>query len=122
MNGARSSSPTGQVRRYGPARPAPISSWPFLRCHGSHTRVDTWDRLQRKLGLEDFSPGNQDRAALELIDEAGALADVKAGRFPEAINKVRRIWASVPGAGYAQGERTLAWLTTRYTDAGGVLA
>lgn len=89
---------------------------------GRRTSVDTWDRMRRKLGLPDFSPESQDRFALGLIDEAGALADVDAGRIAQAVGKVRRIWASLPGAGYAQGERTLAWLTDRYTDAGGALA
>lgn len=89
---------------------------------GGSTRVDTWDRLRRKLGLPDFSPASQDRAAVELIDEAGALADVYAGRFAVAVGKVRRVWASLPGAGYDQPERSLAWLTGRYTAAGGQFA
>jgi muramidase (phage lysozyme) len=89
---------------------------------GGTTRVDTWDRLQRKLGLPDFSPESQDRAAVELIDEAGALHDAREGRFADAVGKVRRIWASLPGAGYSQGERSLAWLSDRFTAAGGVIA
>jgi lysozyme len=89
---------------------------------GRSTSVDTWDRLQRRHGLESFEPANQDRAAVALIDEAGALEDVKAGRFSVAIDKVRRIWASLPGAGYSQGERSLSWLVAKYTDAGGALA
>jgi muramidase (phage lysozyme) len=89
---------------------------------GGSTRVDTWDRLQRKLGLPDFSPESQDRAAVELLDEAGALADVRAGRFAAAVAKARRTWASLPGAGYGQPERQLAWLQDKFTDAGGVVA
>lgn len=88
---------------------------------GGATRVDTWDRLKRRLNLPDFSPASQDRAALELIDEAGALIDVRAGRFAEAVSKVRRVWASLPGAGYSQPERSLAWLQSQYTQAGGTL-
>lgn len=89
---------------------------------GGATRVNTWDRLKAKLGLLDFTPASQDRAALELIDEAGALQDVKEGRFVAAVGKVRRIWASMPGAGYSQGERSIEWLTARYNAAGGVVA
>jgi lysozyme len=89
---------------------------------GGSTRVDTWDRLQRKLGLADFSPESQDRCAVELIDEAGALQDVYAGRFDAAIAKVRRTWASLPGAGYGQPERQLAQLRDTFTSAGGSLA
>lgn len=86
------------------------------------TRMDTWDRLKRKLALYDFSPESQDRAALELIDEAGALYDVRAGRFSAAIDKVRKVWASLPGAGYAQPERSLGELQAAYVNAGGSLA
>jgi len=89
---------------------------------GGTTKVDTWDRVKRKLGLEDFSPANQDRAAVELISEAGALNDVRAGRFDAAVNRVRRTWASMPGAGYSQPERSLEALRTAYLNAGGNLA
>jgi muramidase (phage lysozyme) len=89
---------------------------------GRTTKVDTWDRVQRKLQLPDFSPESQDRFALYLIDEAGALNDVRAGRFATAVDKVRRIWASLPGAGYAQPEKSLASLEAAYLNAGGQLA
>lgn len=89
---------------------------------GGKTRVDTWDRMQRRLGLPDFGPQSQDRAAVELIDEAGALDDVRNGRFEVAVSKVRRVWASLPGAGYAQPERTLADLSRVYMGAGGAFA
>lgn len=64
----------------------------------------TWDRIAGKLALPDFSPSSQDIGAIELIREKGALDDVKAGRFDEAVNKCRRVWASMPGAGYGQPE------------------
>jgi len=89
---------------------------------GGSTKVDTWTRVQRRLGLRDFSPESQDRAALELIREKGALADVDAGRFAEAVAKVRKVWASMPDAGYDQAEKSLDDLRTAYLDAGGYLA
>jgi muramidase (phage lysozyme) len=89
---------------------------------GRFTEMDTWDRVSRKLQLTDFGPESQDRAALYLIEEAGALNDVDAGRFATAVDKVRRIWASLPGAGYEQPERTLASLESVYVRAGGQLA
>lgn len=89
---------------------------------GGSTRVDTWDRIRQRLGLPDFSPASQDRMAVALIDEAGALADVRAGRVADAVRKVGRVWASLPGAGYDQPERRLGWLFDRFNDAGGVLA
>lgn len=82
----------------------------------------TWDSVASKLGLPDFSPASQDQAALELIRQRGALADVRAGRFAVAVDKCRKEWASLPGAGYGQHENTLARLQAAYTDAGGYLA
>jgi lysozyme len=89
---------------------------------GGSTRVNTWDRLAEKLGLPDFSPAAQDVAAIELIREAGALGLVKAGRFAEAVNRVRKIWASMPGAGYSQPEKSLDALFAQYIAAGGAQA
>lgn len=81
----------------------------------------TWDSVRAKLGLPDFSPANQDAAAVELIRQAGALGDVQAGRFATAVRKVRKIWASLPGAGYGQPERELSTLQAAYVAAGGVV-
>lgn len=81
----------------------------------------TWDGLRGKLGLTDFSPDSQDAAALELIRERGALNDVHAGRVQTAIEKVRKVWASLPGAGYGQPERRMASLIDAYGRAGGTL-
>lgn len=89
---------------------------------GGFTKVNTWDRIAARLGLPDFSPDSQDAAALELIREAGALGDVHAGRVDAAISKVRRIWASMPGAGYAQPEKSPEQLRAAYAAAGGEFA
>lgn len=89
---------------------------------GGSTKVNTWDRIKEKLSLPDFSPASQDLAALELIREAGALPDVRSGRFSDAINKVRGIWASLPGAGYAQPEKSLPELAAVFQRNGGVFA
>ena len=82
----------------------------------------TWDGVRVKLGLPDFSPASQDRAAVELIRQRGALADVRAGRFADAINKCRKEWASLPGAGYGQPEKNVGDLFTAYINAGGNVA
>jgi muramidase (phage lysozyme) len=89
---------------------------------GGSTKVNTWDRLKAKLGLDDFSPASQDAAAVELLNECGALAKINAGDFPSAVNAARRIWASLPGAGYAQNEQSLSNVQTWYVQAGGTLA
>jgi muramidase (phage lysozyme) len=82
----------------------------------------TWDAVASALGLPDFSPVSQDRAAIELIRRRGALADVRAGRFAVALEKCKKEWASLPGAGYGQRENKLAVLQAAYINAGGNLA
>lgn len=77
----------------------------------------TWLRLSLKLNLSDFSKENQDLAAMELIREKNALDDVVAGRIEEAIYKIRKVWASLPGAGYGQPEKSLATALTYYNTA-----
>lgn len=54
----------------------------------------TWEPL----GLPDFSPTNQDKGAIKLIEKAGALELVNSGKFEEAIIKVSPIWASLPNS------------------------
>ncbi|VFR31856.1 Phage lysin [plant metagenome] len=80
-----------------------------------------WDAYRKQLNLPDFSPENQDRVAIQQIRERGALPDIAAGRFDEAVHKVRNIWASLPGAGYGQHEQSLARLREVYLKAGGTL-
>jgi muramidase (phage lysozyme) len=83
--------------------------------------ISTWDDLARKLGLPDFSPESQDAAALELVRQRGAINDVEAGRLSLAVNKCAPIWASLPGAGYAQHENKYTTLLAAYQAAGGNL-
>lgn len=82
----------------------------------------TWVELQGKLGLTDFSPVNQDKAAIELIRRRKALDDVYAGHFKEAITKCRKEWASLPGAGYGQNEKNVQNLLAVIKVAGGLIA
>lgn len=82
----------------------------------------TWNGLKKKISLPDFSPESQNLAAVQLIRERGALADIHAGRFDQAIAKCARTWASLPGAGYGQPEKKLAQLQAVYANAGGVFA
>ncbi|MDH1442075.1 glycoside hydrolase family 104 protein [Pseudomonas sp. GD03721] len=81
-----------------------------------------FDAYKKQLGLPDFSPSSQDKIALQQIRERRALPDIQAGRIPEAIEKCRNIWASLPGAGYGQHEHKLESLIAHYLAAGGVLA
>ncbi len=78
-----------------------------------------YDAYRKTLGLRDFSPLSQDLIALQQIRERRALPLIQAGRIPEAIAKVRNIWASLPGAGYGQHEQKLDRLLDVYRQAGG---
>ena len=89
---------------------------------GGSTKVNTWDRIKAKLQLPDFTPASQDAAAIELIRECGALGDVIAGRVADALRKCAPVWASLPGAGYAQPEKKLSQLLAAYRGAGGLVA
>lgn len=83
----------------------------------------TWETLRLRLSLPDFSPASQDMAAIELIREKnGALDDVIAGHLETAVSKVRSIWASLPGAGYGQPEKSIASVKQYYLNAGGTIA
>ncbi len=82
----------------------------------------TWSKLKTRLRLADFGPSSQDAAAVELLRESGALDFAKAGKVADAVTAARRIWASLPGAGYAQPERSLSWVQAQFTAAGGTLA
>jgi lysozyme len=66
----------------------------------------------------DFTPDSQDAAAWFLIEEKGAGADVLAGRTADAVAKVRKIWASLPGAGYGQREVSLAAFNNVFVQSG----
>lgn len=56
-----------------------------------------WPHYRKQLALPDFSPLSQDRLAIQLIRERGALDDIRAGRIERAISRCRNIWASLPG-------------------------
>ena len=81
-----------------------------------------FDAYKKKLKLPDFSPASQDAIAIQQINECKALDDVDAGRIAQAIKKCRRIWASLPGAGYGQHETTLNYCLAAYEKAGGTIA
>lgn len=80
-----------------------------------------YDAYRALLKLQDFGPLSQDRIAVQQIRECGALPDVVAGRFDEAVRKVRKIWASLPGAGYGQHEQQIDKLRSVFANAGGRL-
>ncbi|WP_019654030.1 glycoside hydrolase family 24 protein [Variovorax atrisoli] len=84
--------------------------------------VKDWVHYRNLLKLPDFGPASQDRWAVQLIRERSALPLIDAGRFDDAVARVRNLWASLPGAGYGQPEHSLEKLRVVYVAAGGVLA
>lgn len=81
----------------------------------------TWDGLVKQYGFADFSPTNQDLAAVALIAGRRALPDVIAGRLQAAIAGCCREWASLPGSPYGQPTRTFEQARATYLEYGGVL-
>lgn len=82
----------------------------------------TWTGVRNRLRLPDFEAGSQDRAALYLIANCGALEDVHHGRVQTAIAKCAREWASLPGNTAGQPQRKTEQLLAAFEGAGGHLA
>ena len=80
----------------------------------------TWDEIQKKLSLPDFSAASQDKMALELIRRRHALGRIQEGKFESAVAKLRLEWSSLPGA--SQSRVTLEQARKKYTDSGGTIA
>lgn len=81
----------------------------------------TWDETARIMGLKDFAPASQERAAVGRIAARGALEDAKAGRLSLALSKVAHEWASMPGSPYGQPVITEQTARTVYASAGGTI-
>lgn len=82
----------------------------------------TWDELARQCGLSDFSPRSQDIAAIRMLRWARAFDEIQAGKISEAINLCRKLWASLPSAGYGQREVGIDELLKVYASRGGVIS
>ena len=76
----------------------------------------TWVRLRDRLNLPDFSPLSQDRAAVGLLEEIGAVDLIYAGDIEGAIHKASKIWASLPGSTAQQNPKALAYALNRFDD------
>ena len=81
-----------------------------------------WLLYRASLELLDFSPASQDAVALQQIRERGALPLIDAGNIQLAIQRCSNLWASFPGAGYAQPEQQMDRLIVAFVAAGGKVA
>nr|WP_315862892.1 MULTISPECIES: glycoside hydrolase family 104 protein [unclassified Thermosynechococcus] len=80
----------------------------------------TWDECRKALQLPDFSPDNQDQAALYLIDRRGALENIDKLQVANALDKLSWEWASLPnsrGIGrYGQPVKTLDQINAKLSE------
>jgi muramidase (phage lysozyme) len=74
----------------------------------------TWDRVSPQISADNFGPLNQDLAALHLIVENKAIEPLLAGDFKKALERVNKVWASLPGAPYGQPTRSYEELEKVY--------
>ena len=81
----------------------------------------TWKEVSSSMGLTDFTPHSQDLGCLKLLQQRGALDDIKAGNITSAINKTNKIWASLPGSPYGQPTQNLGKALNEFKQAGGGL-
>lgn len=61
-----------------------------------------WNTIAQRLELYDFSPLNQDIAAIYLLREKKAIDDIKQGDLRAALEKTKNVWASLPGSPHKQ--------------------
>lgn len=134
--GEGTSDPAGYSRLFGGQQFASFADHPRLKVTRNYAGkpitstaagayqflVGTWDEVRAALDLPDFSPASQDAAAVYLIRRRGALADVKAGRFNEAVRKCAKEWASLPGSPYGQPVKTIQQARATYEKNGGTYA
>lgn len=86
-------------------------------------QAGTWDDAKRALALPDFTPRNQDRAAVWIIDKKRrALSDVLAGRISQAMYKLRLEWASLPTSPDGQPTKSAEDFVRMFMSQGGALA
>lgn len=76
----------------------------------------TWDEIEAKLNLPDFSPLSQDIAALYLLDRCHAIKEILHDRIYTAFKKTNKIWASLPGSPYGQPTKPASKLLKFYQE------
>ena len=73
----------------------------------------TYDEYAKKLNISDFSPESQDKIALAIIKDKGALQDLETGDYTAANKKLGKTWASLPTSPYSQPKRSEEWFNSR---------
>jgi lysozyme len=94
----------------------------FTDTHGRHStaagayqiNVLTWNGCKRIYAAKDFSPAEQDRMALALVNERHALDLINAGDIETAIARCSAEWASFPGSQAWQPQKVMSDLLAAY--------
>jgi len=76
----------------------------------------TWKGLQKKMNLPDFSPASQDLAAVQLLDDIGALSLIQEGDIDGALKKASKVWASLPYSSAQQNPRQYQFALDRFSE------
>jgi len=79
----------------------------------------TWQRCKRALGMHFFTPSNQRKCAIWLMEKAGVLDDVKRGDLDAALLELSKIWASLPPDRYGQHPKTKKYVLAQFQANGG---
>ncbi|MEN9810194.1 MAG: hypothetical protein RLZZ488_1761 [Pseudomonadota bacterium] len=78
----------------------------------------TWDNLAYRLALRDFTPESQDKAAVQLLKDAGVYSTVmnisSFNDFSRAAYGVATTWASFPGSPYGQPTYSASQLYAKF--------
>ena len=76
----------------------------------------TWNGYAKKLGLKDFSPMNQDLAAIAYAKDLGVTQALlkKEGMSAEVSRRLGRAWAAMAGSNLGQGTKSLASIQKAY--------
>jgi len=77
----------------------------------------TWAEIKARLGLSDFSPRNQDIAALDLIAQRAQLGKLLSGDFEGVMKGLGCAWAALPYATCGQKTRPIAQTINYYNSA-----
>ena len=80
----------------------------------------TWVGLLAQYEFNDFSPGNQDLAAVALVSERGAIDDLIGCDLDTAIRKCSQVWASLPYSEAGQRIENYTLVLNEYTKYGGI--
>jgi muramidase (phage lysozyme) len=86
---------------------------------------ETWERIAREVGAKDFSPVNQDIAAIELLTEAGVIDRLRTQDIRGAIAAAADTWSSLPRfdgdrhGHYNQPVKPMPLLVEKFQEYGG---